>query len=78
MELLNNNEQFLILLVDDRPENLIALEEILDKPGRSFIKANSGNEALKLALKHEEIGLVLLNLQMPELVFFKIEQNIII
>lgn len=67
-----NNENFLILLVDDRPENLIALEEILAQPGRSFIKANSGNEALKLALKHENIGLVMLDVQMPEMDGFEV------
>lgn len=72
MEPLNSNEDFLILLVDDRPENLIALEEILDKPGRSFIKANSGNDALKLALKYENIGLVLLDVQMPDMDGFEV------
>lgn len=67
-------DQFLILLVDDRPENLIALEEILEKPGRRFLKANSGNEALKLALKHEDIGLVLLDVQMPDMDGFEVAQ----
>ena len=67
-----NNDNFLILLVDDRPENLIALEEILAQPGRSFIKASSGNEALKLALKHENIGLVMLDVQMPEMDGFEV------
>ena len=67
MSQVTNNDNFLILLVDDRPENLIALEEILAQPGRSFIKASSGNEALKLALKHENIGLVMLDVQMPEM-----------
>lgn len=67
-----NNDNFLILLVDDRPENLIALEEILAQPGRTFIKASSGNEALKLALKHENIGLVMLDVQMPEMDGFEV------
>lgn len=66
------NEQFLILLVDDRSENLIALEEILDKPSRTFLKASSGNEALKLALKYENIGLVMLDVQMPEMDGFEV------
>lgn len=72
MEHTQHNNPFLILLVDDRPENLIALEEILEKPGRSFLKAYSGNEALKLALKHEQIGLVLLDVQMPEMDGFEV------
>lgn len=67
-----NTDNFLILLVDDRPENLIALEEILAQPGRSFIKASSGNEALKLALKYENIGLVMLDVQMPEMDGFEV------
>ncbi|MBK9026168.1 MAG: hypothetical protein IPL69_20065 [Saprospiraceae bacterium] len=40
-----------ILLVDDRPENLISLESMLENGNRTIIKANSGNEALKVALK---------------------------
>ena len=40
-----------LLLVDDIPENLYALENILQDDRREFIKANSGEEALKLLLK---------------------------
>ena len=36
-----------VLLVDDRPENLIALEAILEPQGFHLVKANSGAEALK-------------------------------
>lgn len=72
MSQVTNIDNFLILLVDDRPENLIALEEILAQPGRSFIKASSGNEALKLALKYENIGLVMLDVQMPEMDGFEV------
>lgn len=63
---------FTILLVDDRPENLLSLEEILVRDGRNFLKASSGNEALKLVLKHEEIGLILLDVQMPEMDGFEV------
>ena len=46
-----------ILLVDDRVENLIALEALLDAPERNLIRATSGNEALAVALKRDlEIG----------------------
>jgi len=65
-------QQFTILLVDDRPENLISLEEILEADNRVFLKANSGNEALKLALKHDNIGLVMLDVQMPEMDGFEV------
>ncbi len=55
-----------ILMVDDKPENLLALESLLEKPGRTLFKAESGNEALKLVLKHD-IGLVMLDVQMPQM-----------
>lgn len=60
-----------ILLVDDRPENILVLEELLEKNGRTFIKAKSGNEALRLVLKHE-IGLILLDVQMPDMDGFEV------
>ncbi len=53
-----------ILLVDDRPENLIVLENILETPGLNLIKANSGEEALRLLLKIN-VALILLDVQMP-------------
>lgn len=53
-----------ILLVDDREENLFSLECMLANDDRTFFKANSGNEALKIAVK-ENISLILLDVQMP-------------
>jgi len=49
-----------ILMVDDKPENLIALEAVLEDDSRELIKAHSGNEALKILLK-ESVALVLLD-----------------
>ncbi len=60
-----------ILLVDDRPENLISLESMLDSEYRKIIKANSGNEALKYALENE-IALILLDVQMPDMDGFEV------
>ncbi len=67
---------FTILLVDDRPENLISLEEILQADNRTFLKASSGNEALKLLLKNPQIGLILLDVQMPEMDGFEVARLI--
>ena len=55
-----------ILLVDDRPENLLLLEHVLRGPDRVLLRATSGNEALKLMLGHE-FAVVLLDVQMPDM-----------
>lgn len=55
-----------ILLVDDRHENLVALEAILDGEDRTIIKASSGMEALGL-LEKFEFAVVLLDAQMPDM-----------
>ena len=60
-----------ILLVDDRPENLISLESMLDNTSRNIIRANSGQEALKFALENE-IALILLDVQMPDMDGFEV------
>lgn len=59
-----NLEKYKILLVDDRPENLITLEGILESPELDLHTANSGNEALGLLLEHD-FALVLMDVQMP-------------
>lgn len=66
------NKVFTILLVDDRDENLIALEDMLEAEDRRFLKAMSGNEALKLVLKNEDIGLIMLDVQMPGMDGFEV------
>ncbi len=42
-----------ILLVDDRPENLLALAAILDGSGRALVTAASGREALRALLRRD-------------------------
>jgi CheY-like chemotaxis protein len=55
-----------ILLVDDRDENLFALEAILATLGHTLVKASSGAQALKYLLA-DEVSLILLDVQMPEM-----------
>jgi len=57
-------EQVKILLVDDRPENLRSLRQILARDDLEIITSESGNEALGLLLDHD-FALVLLDVQMP-------------
>jgi len=60
----NANEKFNILIVDDRKENLITLESIIESPELKIIQALSGNEALGVMLEYD-ISLVLMDVQMP-------------
>ncbi|AZN39382.1 response regulator [Paenibacillus albus] len=53
-----------ILMVDDRLENLIALEAILDSPNYRLFRAHSGEEALRHVLT-TEFAVILLDVQMP-------------
>lgn len=59
------NSPVKILLVDDLPENLFALEVILSDENYSCVKANSGNEALKILLHQQDFALILIDVQMP-------------
>jgi PAS domain S-box-containing protein len=53
-----------ILLVDDRPENLLALEAILEPLNQTLVRAHSGDEALRKLLLHD-FAVILLDVQMP-------------
>jgi signal transduction histidine kinase len=64
-----------LLLVDDRPENLLALQAILEPLGQTLILAHSGDEALKCVLQHE-FACILLDVQMPEMNGFDAAQII--
>src|ERR1700726_1660333 len=53
-----------ILLVDDRPANLIALEAVLDPLGQRLVRAMSGEEALQ-RLREEDYAVILMDIRMP-------------
>jgi two-component system sensor histidine kinase/response regulator len=61
------------LLVDDREENLVALEQLLLREGLEILVARSGREALELLLAHE-VALALVDVQMPEMDGFELAE----
>lgn len=70
---MNQQPKFNILIVDDRPENLLTLEGILENDELNILKANSGNEALSVMLDHN-IALVLMDVQMPGMDGFEVAE----
>jgi signal transduction histidine kinase len=69
------SERVNLLLVDDRPENLLALEAILEPLGQSMLRANSGPEALKQVLA-DDFAVILLDVQMPGMNGFEVAEII--
>lgn len=53
-----------ILIVDDKPENIFALESVLSELDAEVVKATNGNDALKATLNHR-FALAILDVQMP-------------
>lgn len=73
--MLNDFNQYKILMVDDRRENLISLGAVLKNAGYSTDAALSGKEALGLLLKNK-YGLIILDVQMPEMNGFELAEYI--
>ena len=70
-----NSDQVDILLVDDRRENLLALEAILESLGQRLVRAQSGEDALRCLLERE-FAVILLDVQMPGMNGFETAQMI--
>lgn len=64
---LNNEPDIKILVVDDRDDNLLSIEAILEKDRYNIVKANSGRAALKILLQQHDFSLILMDVQMPEM-----------
>ena len=60
-----------ILLVDDQPENLVALEAILGDLGANLVKSTSGAETLRCLLNND-FAVILLDVQMPQMDGFEV------
>ncbi len=56
-----------ILLVDDREDNLLSMETVLEPDGYRIVKAGSGRQVLKILLSDLDFALILMDVQMPNL-----------
>ena len=61
---MQSEELIKILLVDDSPTNLLALESILQAPDRDLVRASSGDDALRYLLDND-VAVILLDVFMP-------------
>jgi CheY-like chemotaxis protein len=64
-----------ILLVDDRPENLVSLKAILERPEYNLVAAQSGKEALELVLRHRFL-VALIDIAMPTMNGFEVAMHL--
>lgn len=68
-----SNIQAKLLIVDDLPENLLALEALIKREDRAVYKALSADEALSLLLQHE-FAMAILDVQMPGMNGFELAE----
>ena len=70
-----SDPQARVLMVDDRPDNLLALEAVLDPLDAQLVRAGSGEEALR-ALLSSDFAVIILDVQMPGMDGFETAQLI--
>ena len=63
---MSEHEKAKVLVVDDKKANILTIEALLEDLEVEIVKANSGNEAIALALEHE-FALILMDVQMPDM-----------
>ena len=71
----NESDKVNILMVDDSPDKLLAIESVLSPLGPNLVKAHSGEEALRLILR-QDFALILLDVNMPGMDGFETAQMI--
>jgi signal transduction histidine kinase len=59
--------QIKILIVDDRPDNLLSMCSILERENYAIVTAGSGRAALKILLREYDFSLILMDVQMPDM-----------
>ena len=70
---MNSMKKINILIVDDRSENLLVLESILEPLSENIVKASSGNEALGLLFDYD-FAVALIDVQMPDMDGFEVAE----
>ncbi len=70
-----NNNHITILIVDDRPDNLYLISEIISQKGYKSLQVTSGEEALKSA-NNNQVDLILMDVMMPEMDGYQVCRNL--
>src|SRR5882724_10656011 len=66
-------DKSVILIVDDKPANILALENLLAGKERLLLNATNGKDALKITL-NRDVDLIVLDVQMPDMDGFEVAQ----
>ncbi|MFE4665251.1 two-component system response regulator [Streptomyces sp. NPDC056716] len=56
-----------VLIVDDQPDNLLAMTAVLATLDQELVAVSSGREALKALLGHDDFAVIIMDIQMPDM-----------